>query len=194
MRPNEVRPATARRGVTALALLPALALVACSQEGEPEPAGSGPTPSERPSVAVSAEPDGAGGLVARLPRLPIDGEPVAFTPDRPLGCVEVTLTGEPLPEGATVTIEAFDVPPGFQAAGVACEGLEACLGGPGLTGSGSCSLPLRWDGETVPPGAAELAVLAAGLACPSQTVCDEAATAVTTSGAGTVDLEVSGGR
>jgi hypothetical protein len=158
----------------AVVLLSAVLLAGgCGSSSEPtdDPVSQADTNGE-----VDAPNPGGDQPSANLPGLPIGGQvpDSVLTTTEPSGCGSVSWVGpgEEIPEGIEVEITAFRLPDQVSVDDSACAGAgQACLGGTTFrAGQTSCSLGVRWNGETPDT----LSVIADGTAyCDDQAVCDQ---------------------
>lgn len=141
-------------------------------------------PSAEATGAETPGAEGAADVAVQLPGLPIGGGAGTFEPGDSQ-CIDVDLSGPPLPPGVAITIQGFGLSGGFQVVAGACGERVPCLGGQPLPGG--CSVLVRWVGDAVEEQA-DLAVTAATLACPSRASCDAAVAATETAGRRVITL------
>jgi hypothetical protein len=165
-----------RTSTIAAGLSAAVLLVGGCGSDPADPGGEGEPGSQADANGeVDAPIPGGDQPSANLPGLPIGGQvpDTALTTTSPSGCGTVAWVGpeELIPEGIAVVITAFDLPDQVSVDNSACAGAgPACLGGVTFrAGQTSCTLGVRWNGETPDT----LSVGADGTAlCDDQAVCD----------------------
>lgn len=168
------------RTATMIAMLAVLLTPGCSG-GVGTPAaspGEEITTPTRPSREAAdpgqeTEQNGSQETSVELPGLPIGGSQIEFTEPH-TRCADVSLTGEPLPQGIRVRIRQFDVPRQFSVSSEACGSAPPCLGAD-LPEEGSCQVAVTWNGEPLAEGqSASLAVRSAEATCAEQAPCERA--------------------
>jgi hypothetical protein len=167
----------------------ALLLLGCSASTD----GSGPQPGEEmttfgdptPEATGAAGPTGtaeepvadpgADAVAVELPGLPIGGGGAVFSEPNVPQCLDVNLTGDPLPAGVAVVIEEFAVPAPFSLSDDLCGDAPPCLGGHVLSssGGGSCEVAVEWTGQEGASGS--LGVRLARGSCEDPDACAAAA-------------------
>lgn len=133
--------------------------------------------SEDTGSAEDTGTGGAQGVSVELPGLPIGGSQIEFSqPSRQ--CADVSLTGDPLPNGVRVQITRFAVPPQFSVSSEPCGSAPPCLGAE-LTADSGCQVTVIWSGEQLAEGDfASLAVSSAVATCDDQEECAKAVSIV----------------